>query len=36
VEVVVLPPFSDGLDDSLAAHPDLIVSLKSVPQRMFC
>jgi hypothetical protein len=30
VDVVVLPPFSDGLDDSLAAHPDLIVWLKSL------
>ncbi len=29
VDVVVLPPFSDGLDDSLAAHPVLIVWLKS-------
>jgi hypothetical protein len=29
VDVVVLPPFSDGLDDLLAAHPDLVVSLKS-------
>ena len=36
VDVVVLPPFSDGLDDSLAAHLVLIVSLKSVQQRMFC
>jgi hypothetical protein len=29
VDVVVLPPILDGLDDSLDAHPDLIVSLKS-------
>jgi hypothetical protein len=28
-------PILDGLDDSLAAHPDLIVSLNSVSQRMF-
>ena len=30
VDVVVLPPILDGLDDSLAAHPDLIVWLKSL------
>jgi len=33
---VVVPPFSDGLDDWLAALLVLIVWLKSVPQRMFC
>jgi hypothetical protein len=36
VDVGVLPPILDGVDDSLAAHPVLIVSLKSVPQTMFC
>ena len=35
VDVVVLPPFSDGLDDSLAAHTDLIVWLKK-PCRRGC
>ena len=29
VDVVVLPPILDGLDDSLAAHPDLIMWMKS-------
>jgi hypothetical protein len=29
VDVVVLPPILDGLDDTLAAHPDLIVWMKS-------
>ena len=28
VDVVVLPPMLEGLDDSLAAHPDLLVWLK--------
>jgi hypothetical protein len=36
VDVGVLPPILDGVDDSLAAHPVLIGSLKSVPQTMFC
>jgi hypothetical protein len=36
VDGVVLPPILDGVDDWLAAHPVLIVSLKSVPQTMFC
>jgi hypothetical protein len=35
VDVVVLPPFSDGLDDSLAAHPDLIVWVEK-PCRRGC
>ena len=35
VDVGVLPPFSDGLDDSLAAHPDLIVWVEK-PCRRGC
>ena len=29
VDVGVLPPILDGLDDSMAAHPDLIMWMKS-------